>query len=547
MLQGSLYTAGSPLIIVAGALLKDNINGNILAQLKFQSLSELPIKAVTARIIIRDSFGRTLGKAVIKPYCDLTISRGEYFGQKIPIRIPEVTAREFSADILEVAFTDGSVWHAPKEAVWEALETQKELACGEELRKQYRLDFCEQAKYQPLFTEDLWFCLCGAPNRLNDECCHACGVKLSQLQNFDLVKLKTNCKRRLKKEAKKRATIEKVLLAAIALALLCVAVVLLFLIQIIPSRRYNSALALENEGQYREAAALYSQLGDYKDAKRRSLILQNLGNVISAGGVHTVGLMVDGSVIAAGDNKRGQCNVSDWTDIVEVSAGFYHTVGLNADGTVVAVGNNDEGQCNVSDWTDVVAIAAGALHTIGLKTDGTVVAVGYNDNRQCNVSGWTDITSVSAGFDHTVGLKSDGTVVAVGRNASGQCDVTNWTNIVALSAGDNHTVGLKADGTVVAVGYNDDGQCDVSGWTDIISVSAGTHHTVGLRSDGTVLVAGTNYFGQCNVTNWVNIVSVSAGFVHTIGLRADGTVVAAGVDGFSGCDVSNWRDVKLPE
>ena len=68
-----------------------------------------------------------------------------------------------------------------------------------------------------------------------------------------------------------------------------------------------------------------------------------------------------------------------------VSAGDVLTIGLKADGTVVAAGNNDYGQCNVDSWKDIVAVAAGNVHTIGLKADGTVVATGCNFSRQCNV------------------------------------------------------------------------------------------------------------------------------------------------------------------
>ena len=51
-----------------------------------------------------------------------------------------------------------------------------------------------------------------------------------------------------------------------------------------------------------------------------------------------------------GDNKDGQCNVSDWTDIVAISAGNRHTVGLRSDGRVVAVGSNECGRCDVSNF-----------------------------------------------------------------------------------------------------------------------------------------------------------------------------------------------------
>jgi alpha-tubulin suppressor-like RCC1 family protein len=59
-----------------------------------------------------------------------------------------------------------------------------------------------------------------------------------------------------------------------------------------------------------------------------------------------------------------------------IAAGYGHTVGVKADGTVVAVGLNDEGQCDVDNWTDIIEVATGNFHTVGLKADGTVVAAG---------------------------------------------------------------------------------------------------------------------------------------------------------------------------
>jgi hypothetical protein len=106
---------------------------------------------------------------------------------------------------------------------------------------------------------------------------------------------------------------------------------------------------------------------------------------VAAGGLHTVGLKSDGTVVAVGYNSYGECDVDGWTGIVQVAAGMYHTVGVEADGTVVDAGRIGEGQCNVGGWTDITQVAAGALHTVGRKSDGTVVAVGYNDDGQCNV------------------------------------------------------------------------------------------------------------------------------------------------------------------
>ena len=263
--------------------------------------------------------------------------------------------------------------------------------------------------------------------------------------------------------------------------------------------------------------------------------------MVAGGSLHTVGLKVDGHVVAAGYNEYAECVVGDWSDIIQVLAGTYHTVGLKADGTVIAVGWCVYAQCNVADWTDVVQIAGSFFHTVGLRANGTVVAVGNNSYGQCDIGGWRGIVRVAGGGSHTVGLRADGTVVAVGSNEYGQCNVGGWTDIVQVVAGYYHTVGLRSDGTVVAVGRGSDGQCEVGGWTHIIQVAAGYQHTVGLRSDGRVVATGLDYDGSCSgVVSWTNIVQVAAGYYHTLGLRSDGTVVAVGNDGWLQCNVGHW-------
>lgn len=252
----------------------------------------------------------------------------------------------------------------------------------------------------------------------------------------------------------------------------------------------------------------------------------------------TVGLRENGTVIIT----RGRFDFSGFTDIKSISAENKHIVGLKTNSTVVAAGNNEFGQCNVFDWTDIVAVAAGDYHTVGLKSDGTVVAAGNNKFDKCNVSDWTDIIAVAAGYDHTLGLKSDGTVVATGVNCSyGQCNVSKWKYIAAIAAGQDHTVGMKQNGTVVAVGNNDGGRCDVSDWTDIVAIAAGQDHTVGLKSNGTVVAAGKNVFNQCDVGDWTDIVAIAAGRNVTVGLKEDGTVIAAGYTAYGHCRVNKWK------
>lgn len=108
------------------------------------------------------------------------------------------------------------------------------------------------------------------------------------------------------------------------------------------------------------------------------------------------GLRNDGTVVAAFGEDMTESPLADagqWADITAISVGEEgcHIVGLKADGTVVAAGDNKFGECDVSDWTDMVAVSAGYRFTIGLKADGTVVAVGRNSKGQCDVSGWQNI------------------------------------------------------------------------------------------------------------------------------------------------------------
>lgn len=402
---------------------------------------------------------------------------------------------------------------------------------------------------------------------------------------------KRELEEQIKRSKKKRMLL---LLLAGAAVLLIVFAVILF--TVIPQgNRYNEAVALMEQGKYAEAITAFREVKDYQDseqkidectfyiaseqykeaealkekdplaAARAFLAIESLPEArtqafaiweqlayretISGGWGHTVALRTDGTVVAAGENEDGRCNVSDWNNVIAVSAGGYHTVGLQENGTVVATGYNGKHQCNVSDWKDIVAISAGKRHTVGLKADGTVVATDEKEYGQQEISKWTDIIAVSAGSYHTVGLKIDGTVVATvyaDDYDCGQCDVSGWSDIIAVSAGADHTVGLKADGTVVAVGNNNSGQCNVSGWNDIVAVAAGDTHTVGLKADGTVVAAGFNEDSRCVVSGLRDVSAIAAGGIYTVAVKYDGTVAVAGNAYNYSYDVAKWTQIKVP-
>ncbi len=146
-----------------------------------------------------------------------------------------------------------------------------------------------------------------------------------------------------------------------------------------------------------------------------------------------------------------------WNDIIdiEVGGGCEETdfkdfiLGLKKNGTVVATGCNDSGQCNVTEWTNIVKIALGFNYSIGLKADGTVVTTGYSDQGRNDVLEWHDIVDIKSGGNYTVGLCKDGTVKICGPYNEEQNAVVKWTDISRIFASPENIFGIKSDGTIV--------------------------------------------------------------------------------------------------
>lgn len=226
------------------------------------------------------------------------------------------------------------------------------------------------------------------------------------------------------KQEKRIKLYQKIALIAIAGVAVIIFAFILVNQVIIPARNYGKAEALLAAGDEKGALQYYAKAGDYKDAPDRILAVyyEKTKTPLAAGDAHILGLKDDGTVIAAGDNRYGQTDVSSWRDITAISAGGEHTIGLKSDGTVVAAGNDTFGRTDVSGWRDMVAVSAGSYHTAGLKADGTVAATGWNQYGQTDVSSWRDIIAVSAGNRSMIALKSDGTLVTAGISY----DVSNW-------------------------------------------------------------------------------------------------------------------------
>lgn len=107
-LPENLHTEDAPVVIMAGALLKDNQTGRVLAQLKLKNVSEETIKSVKVSI---QAFGKSGAEAkeIHYEYANISVKSGEEFGSKTPIEMNNKILY-YSAVITEVLFENGTAW-----------------------------------------------------------------------------------------------------------------------------------------------------------------------------------------------------------------------------------------------------------------------------------------------------------------------------------------------------------------------------------------------------------------------------------------------------
>lgn len=287
-LPENLYAAGSPVLIAAGALLKDNQTGKVIAQLKMRNISQKPIKAAMVSIRPLDTVGNPLGGKTEYQYLDLSVARDEDFGQKVPVALPDAATRAFTASVEEIVFADNSIWTATGEP-WEVLDTPGSLrSIGDaELIKQFRMKYGNNCKNLPLIEKDLWYCACGELNRQGEAECHSCQKSFALLKQIDMDELRKESDIRVaaeKEQAEKEAAAAKAhakkmgRIAAIVVPILVVLIVVAVIISnsVKKSNAYEFALSLVESGQYEDAIEQFAALGDYKDCAEQIQIAEKL-------------------------------------------------------------------------------------------------------------------------------------------------------------------------------------------------------------------------------------------------------------------------------
>ena len=281
-LSEQLYIENAPVIIAAGALLKDNKTDNILVQLKFQNIEEQQIKALTVQIIPLDIKNEKIEEKIEYQYLDLDENRDAYFGSNVPIMISNNKARSFETGVTEVIFKDNTVWKHEYTS-WDILEKPQLLENtlkSPELVKQYKIKYGQDSTYTLKKEKRIWYCTCGALNHEDEKTCHKCMKNLDKLAAFNLSELETDVKVRLQEEQKQREKAREELrqkeikkkkqMYIIAMAAVVVAIVSIAINMAISAVKkknaYNNAVALMENKKFEEAIEQFEQLDGYKDS-----------------------------------------------------------------------------------------------------------------------------------------------------------------------------------------------------------------------------------------------------------------------------------------
>lgn len=275
-LPSQLYAPSSPVIITAGALLKDTQTGKVLAQLKFKNINSKVIKAITVSLLPHDTANQPLGEKETHQILDLAANRDSEFGQKTPLYFSNNTTRAYQVIVEEVVFSDNTVWKTDGTPLSElpAQKAASETLVDAELEKQYKSEYGERANFMADTCFDLWRCHCGAINNNNEFNCHICDIEKNYVLAFDIERLRDNCNTRLERaerEKQEALAVSKKRLTKVSIiaAMLLVGIVLIraYISFIVPSIDYKKATDAYSTGNYLTAIAAYEKLGSFKNSK----------------------------------------------------------------------------------------------------------------------------------------------------------------------------------------------------------------------------------------------------------------------------------------
>ena len=123
------------------------------------------------------------------------------------------------------------------------------------------------------------------------------------------------------------------------------------------------------------------------------------------GGLHSLALKANGSILGWGLDNFGQATPPAGNDYVAIAAGWEYSLALKADGSIVGWGHNYQGRATPPEGNDFITIAAGLSYGLALKADGSIIGWGLNDDGEATPPQGNGFTAIAAGLSHSLALR----------------------------------------------------------------------------------------------------------------------------------------------
>ena len=281
-LGNDLYSEGSPVIICAGALLNDTVTGAVIAQIKYQNISEKKIVAAKVQLCAYDAMRAALDERIEYSYHNLDVPSGTYWGGDKAVIMPDKVTNSFEITGISVAFSDGTSWKSESVDTFANIPASPLLV--DELHdmalvEQYSLETTPKAKYVPIEYGSLWRCACGCINQ--GAICTGCNtdrilafeeLSISFLSEKTAARLEIEARQKAEKQEKERKRMKNTaIILTIVAVMAVVGSVYGFWIRpniIVPAKKYKEALTLYQNGEYKQAESRFAELGNYRDSEQ---------------------------------------------------------------------------------------------------------------------------------------------------------------------------------------------------------------------------------------------------------------------------------------
>lgn len=285
------YSPNSPIIVRAGALLKDNETNNLLVQLKFENITEKLIRSVKVKLSLFDMKGRMINTVAEHQFFNLSEGYGVTFGQNSPVVVSDFSVCEF--EIIEsVVMFDDSVWNSTQKYIpvstnenfllnitdteifkkfisetnysifWERHHTEK-LKITNVITK---LNLCKSSSPEATTSKiNEYISILNAKRKADSDFDDNEKFLISNIE--DVLQLFESEKKEYKKEKSKKR--KNRTLIAVAVIILSAALLITGSMFLLINVGYNIGVGSLSSGYYEEAIWVFEVLGDYKDSEEK--------------------------------------------------------------------------------------------------------------------------------------------------------------------------------------------------------------------------------------------------------------------------------------